>query len=279
MQKNKLIADSGSTKTEWCFIAENENIRFRTQGLSPYFLNSDEIKEIFENEVFPRVKTSLPQAVYFYGTGCKTQKNKDLFKRVITEVFHPDEVSVNDDLVGAARSLCGHHAGVACILGTGSNSCYFDGEKVVSNSPGLGFILGDEGSGAVLGKSLLQHYLYDLMDDDLKNKFDKKYHTDAAEILQSVYRKPTPNRYLAAFTLFLSENRGHYMVENILRDGLDSFFYTHLIRYPQSSEYPVNFVGSIAYYFRDVIEELCDDYGFVMGKILKAPMDGLISYH
>ncbi len=150
---------------------------------------------------------------------------------------------------------------------------------MVSNSPGLGFILGDEGSGAYLGKKVIQHFLYNIFDDDLRARFDAKFVTNDAEILEAVYKKPLPNRYLASFAIFLAENRGHYMIENIIEDGLNDFFYTHIIRYRESQKLPVHFTGGIAYGFKDVIQQLCTGYDLELGNIFKSPMEGLIKYH
>lgn len=279
MPKIKLIADSGSTKTEWCLLIDNKPRIFYTQGLSPYFLSDEQIESVLKIGVFTNVKKTTVDEIHFYGTGCKSNENKKRIKKVLQSVFNISDITVDDDLTGAARSLCGNEKGVVCILGTGSNSCYFNGKKIMKNSPGLGFILGDEGSGAVLGKSLIQHYLYELMDDDLRSRFDAKFVTTAPEILEAVYRKPMPNRYLASFAIFLAENRGHYMVENIIADGLNSFFFTHLLRYKESFQYPMHFTGGIAYGFKDVIVSLCRDYEFEIGNIFKTPMEGLIQYH
>lgn len=279
MPKIKLIADSGSTKTEWCLLIDNKPRIFYTQGLSPYFLSDEQIESVLKIGVFTKVKKTKVDEIHFYGTGCKSNENKKRVKKVIENVFGINNITVDDDLTGAARSLCGNEKGVVCILGTGSNSCYFNGKSIMKNSPGLGFILGDEGSGAVLGKSLIQHYLYDLMDDDLRSRFDAKFVTTAPEILEAVYRKPMPNRYLASFAIFLAENRGHYMIENIIADGLNSFFFTHLIRYEESFQYPMHFTGGIAYGFKDVVISLCRDYEFEIGNIYKTPMEGLLQYH
>jgi N-acetylglucosamine kinase-like BadF-type ATPase len=194
-------------------------------------------------------------------------------------VFHDAEVHVTHDLMGAAKALCGDDKGIACILGTGSNSCYYNGRKIVKNSPGIGYVLGDEGSGAYLGKKVVQYYLYQTFDEDLRYKFDDKYNTNSVEILENVYKKPLPNRYLASFTLFLSENRGHYMIENIIEDGLNDFFYYHLCKYGESWKLPIHFVGGVSYAFKDVLEELGRGYEFTVGKIIKNPMEGLIDYH
>ncbi len=198
---------------------------------------------------------------------------------VLKKIFPEAKANVNDDITGAARALCGDQKGIACNLGTGTFSCSYDGKKIVKSRPGPGYVLGDEGSGAYLGKKVLQYYLYEIFDEDLKYVFDKKYNTNRSEILQNVYKKPFPNRYLASFALFLAENRGHYMVENILEDGLNDFFFYHLIKYPEIWKLPVNFVGGIAFGFRDVLEQLCNNYEFDLGKVIKRPMEGLVNFH
>jgi N-acetylglucosamine kinase-like BadF-type ATPase len=161
----------------------------------------------------------------------------------------------------------------------GSFICYFDGKKIVKSRPGLGYVLGDEGSGAYLGKKVLQYYLYDTFDEELRYRFDASFVTTRAEILDHVYKKPMPSRYLASFALFLAENRGHYMIENIIEDGLNDFFFNHLCKFNESWKYPIHFVGSIAYGFRDVIRELASGYEFELGIILQRPMDGLVEFH
>lgn len=279
MPSVKLIADSGATKAEWTLIDEKKNKTILTQGISPYFLNREQIRELLLKELKPKMKNVRVDEVFFYGTGCANPDNAKLVKNALKDVFPETKVDVNHDLLAAARALCGHSRGIACILGTGSNSCYYNGKKIVQNSPGLGYVLGDEGSGAYMGKRVLQYYLYNTFDDELKGRFDLKYLTNSSEILENVYKNPLPNRYLAGFVMFLAENRGHYMIENIIEDCLNDFFFTHLCRYKESKALPVNFVGSVAYGFRDVLQELCNSYEFKLGKVLKKPMSGLIEYH
>lgn len=275
----KLIADSGSTKTEWCLLNGKTRKSFYTQGLSPYFLSAEQIEYVIENELLPKLKKSLPDEVHFYGTGCSNAENKNMVKKVLAKVFEGAKVAVDHDLMGAALALCGREKGIACILGTGSNSCYFNGKKIMKNSPGLGFILGDEGSGAYLGKKVVQYYLYNTFDADLMDRFNAKFNTSSDEILTAVYKKPLPNRYLAAFALFLSENRGHYMIENIIEDGFNDFFFNHLYKYRESWIMPIHFTGSIAYAFRDVLKDMCNSYELQLGRVLKKPMDGLVKFH
>jgi glucosamine kinase len=273
-----LIADSGSTKTQWCFLNGNKKKMFSTQGISPYFLDAQSLGKILREELLPKMP-GMPDQVFFYGTGCSNPANISLVKKSLKKIFPKAAISVEHDLTGAARALCGDEKGIACILGTGSNSCFYNGKKVVKNSPGLGFILGDEGSGAYLGRKVLQHYLYNTFDAELADKFRAKYPLSPSEFLDKVYKEPWPNRYLSGFTGFLIENRGHYMVENIIGDSFNDFFFTHLYKYRETWTMPINFTGSVAYGFRDVLAEMCSDYELILGKVLKEPMAGLVKYH
>ncbi len=277
--KSILIADSGSTKTEWCLLQDNKKKKITTQGLSPYFLNEEQISDILKKELIPKLKDAVPGEVFFYGTGCSNPANAAIVKRAIHRHFKKAIIQVQHDLMGAAKALCGNEKGVACILGTGSNSCYYNGKKIIKNSPGLGYVLGDEGSGAYLGKKVVQYFLYNTFDEDLMERFKAKFNTTAVEILEAVYKKPLPNRYLAGFAIFLAENRGHYMIENIIEDGLNDFFFNHVYKYRESWIMPLHFIGSIAYGFKDVLQDLCDSYELQLGRVLKNPMEGLIKYH
>lgn len=276
-----LIADSGATKCEW-YLAETKKKgkTVFTQGISPYFLNTPQIEEILRHELLPGLKKANVDAVYYYGTGCSNPDNVKLVKKALKNVFKGAETEVTHDLMAAARALCGREKGIAAILGTGCNSCYYNGSKVVKNSPGLGYVLGDEGSGAYLGKKVLQYYLYQTYDDELRFKFEAKYKgINAVEILDNIYKKPFPNRYLASFTVFLAENRGHYMIENIIEDGINDFFFTHLCKYGESWKLPIHFTGGVSFIFQDIVKELCHSYEFELGQILSNPMEGLVKYH
>lgn len=279
MPSVKLIADSGATKAEWCLIGGKRKKTIFTQGLSPYFLNTQQITDVLMKELYPKMKNVQVNEIYFYGTGCANPSNARSVKKAIQSVFSKAKVNVGHDLIGAAKALCGREKGIVCILGTGSNSCYFNGNRIVKNSPGLGYVLGDEGSGAYLGKKVLQYYLYETFDENLRARFDAKYATNRVEILENVYKRPLPNRYLASFAIFLAENRGHYMIENILEDGLNDFFFNHLCKYRETWLLPIHFTGSIAHGFKDVLQELCDTYELELGRVLKNPMEGLVEFH
>ncbi len=275
----KLIADSGSTKTEWCLLNGKKKINAVTQGISPYFLTGEQVREILQTELIPKLKKAIPDEIFFYGTGCSNPSNVKMIRQAIQSVFPGAAVKVDHDLAGAAKALCGNEKGVACILGTGSNSCFYNGKKIVKNSPGLGYVLGDEGSGTYLGRKVLQYYLYNTFDPDLMDRFNAKYQTNITEILDAVYKKPLPNRYLAGFAGFLAENRGHFMIENIIEDGFNDFFFNHIYKYRESWTLPIHFVGSVAYGFRDILKDMCHSYELQIGKVLKNPMEGLIKYH
>ncbi|SJZ53832.1 BadF-type ATPase [Chitinophaga eiseniae] len=278
--RTKLIADSGSTKTEWALLGDREPGIYHTQGVSPYFQTAEQIRQIMQVELIPQLPAgTVVDEVYFYGTGLAQQKNTQLVTDCLKAVWPSAAVDVNHDLMGAARALCGRTPGIASILGTGSNSCYFDGNTIVKNNPGLGYILGDEGSGAYLGRKVLQYYLYNTFDEELMVRFDQKYNTSKDEILENVYRKPLANRYLSTYSTFLSENRGHFLIENILEDGLNDFFFNHLYKYRESWTTSLHFTGGIAWHFQDILKELCELYELPLGKILRTPMEGLIEYH
>lgn len=275
-----LIADSGSTKTDWCLLKGKQKKRVSTQGISPYFQTGTQIRDILEKELLKGLgKGKTVDEIYYYGTGCAHPGNAAVVKKALQAVFPGAKTRVTHDLMGAARALCGHHKGIACILGTGSNSCYYNGRVIVKNNPGLGFILGDEGSGAYLGRKVVQYYLYNTFDEELMARFDQKFNITKNEILDNVYKKPLPNRFLASFAFFLQENRGHYMIENIIEDGLNEFFFNHIYKYRESWTAPIHFVGTIAWLYKDVLKELCNLFELELGRVLKTPMDGLIEYH
>lgn len=274
----QIIADSGATKCEWCILGIDSIQTIITAGISPYFLKVEEIIDLLQRELLPFLP-DMPEEVFFYGTGLGNPNNIVIIKKALKRIFKGARIKTETDLLAAARALCGTEEGIACILGTGSNSCYYNGEKIVKNIQGLGYVLGDEGSGAYLGKKVLQYYLYNTFDEDLNALFDARFVTTRVEILENVYKNPFPNRYLASFTIFLSENCGHYMIENILEDGLSDFFFNHIYKYTQSWTMPINFIGGVAYYFRDVLQDLCKAYELELGKIFKNPMEGLVKFH
>jgi glucosamine kinase len=252
----KLIAESGATKAEWCLVNNRKKTFISTQGISPYFFTEEKIVDLLQKELLPGIPAAVNAGnIYYYGTGMRNPENVKMLKRALKKVFKKADIDINDDMLAAARALNGNGKGLACNLGTGSFCCYYNGKKIVKQTPGIGYILGDEGSGAVLGKKVIQYYLYNTFDEDLRYRFDERYKTSPVEVLENVYRKPLANRYLAGFAKFLADNRGHYMIENIIEDGLNDFFFTHLCKYRETWTLPVSFVGSIAFGFKDVLQD------------------------
>lgn len=287
-----LLADSGSSKTHWCLMAANGQIsEFFTDGINPFYQTSDAIKNSISNQLLPQMARLLWAGkitnIYFYGAGCTPEKIPFLV-HTLQSVFKDAQVEVYSDMVGAARGLLGHKKGVACIMGTGSNSCLYDGEQIVRNVPALGFILGDEGSGAVLGKRLVADLLKNQMGQDLKEKFLQQYNVTQADIIEHVYRQPFPNRYLAGLSKFCAENIDDKRIYALVYDHFNQFVVRNLRQYyeteggvelEETKNVPVGFIGSIAYYYQDVLRKVLDDQGFTVAQIMVDPMEGLKQYH
>jgi len=275
-----LIADSGSTKTDWCLITKDRKPRhYQTAGLNPFFRTHEDCIDIMSSELKLKPEKEQVSAVVFYGAGVKDKSKIIFIEKALKQHFGIKSVSAHSDMLGAARATCGNDRGICGILGTGSNSCYYNGAKISIQNPSLGYIVGDEGSGTYLGKRVLQYYFYNTFDDDLKAAFENKYGNNLTEILEKIYGGQAPNRYLASFTQFLIEQRGHYMIENIIEDALIDFYQRHILKYRESWKYPIHFVGTVAYEFRDIIASLHEQYGLETGTILKAPMEGLLRFH
>ncbi len=275
-----LIADSGSTKTHWCLMtASGQSSEFFMDGINPFYQTADAIKNSVSNQLLPQMSHLMWAGkithIYFYGAGCTPEKIPVL-KSALEGIFKSAVVEVYSDMVGAACGLLGHSEGVACILGTGANSCLWNGKEIVKNVPALGFILGDEGSGAVLGKRLVADLLKNQLSDELKDKFLTQYGITAADIIENVYRKPFPNRYLASLSKFCAENIDNPLIYKLVYDHFDYFAKRILTQYPAL---PIGFIGSIAYYYQDVLKKVLADNGFSVAQILQSPMEGLKEYH
>ena len=275
-----LIADSGSTKTDWCMAEKGVAIkRIPTKGMNPFFQSEDEMVEEMKHSLLPELDGKRPEAVYFYGAGCAFDK-VEIVRRAISCVLSLDmaAIEVNSDMLAAARSVCGHEAGIACILGTGSNSCFYNGKEIEANVSPLGFILGDEGSGAVLGKLFIGDLLKNQLPAGLKEKFLERYQLTPADIIDRVYRKPFPNRYLATLSPFISEHITIPEVHQLVKQSFKAFLVRNVMQYDYQ-HYAVGFNGSVAWYYRDILEEALSETGLKMGIVIKAPMEGLLKYH
>ncbi|MCM1033853.1 MAG: ATPase [Odoribacter sp.] len=275
-----LIADSGNTKTDWCCIDGLEAVsRFSTSGLNALILPEMEVLSIFQTEVAEKVEGMSISRIYFYGAGCIDELVKRKVEDAMKKVFPQATVTVESDLLGAARSLCGDKPGIACIMGTGSNSCLYDGTEIIDNVPSLGYILGDEGSGAVLGKMLLSDVLKGVMPESLSKKFQDRYNMDPINVVRRVYNEPNTSRFLASITPFLLENIEEPAIHRLVLNSFKSFFTRNITRYSNYKNMLINVTGSIGWYFKDVLHEAADAMDCSLGSISRSPMEGLIDYH
>ncbi|MBN8696013.1 MAG: N-acetylglucosamine kinase [Bacteroidetes bacterium] len=280
-----LIADSGSTKTDWRLIDEQKNIhQFQTQGLNPYFLSSELIAEIVQHELISKFPNTVSfsattLSIYFYGAGCKVEDKKTLVKGALLKLFPSAEVYVESDMLGAARALCGRSPGIAAILGTGSNTCYYDGNKIVENRTSTGFILGDEGSGAHIGKTFIQAFLNDELPEELAIRFQDRFKLNKDEIIDAVYRKPLPNRFLASFSKFVYQNQKEEYILQLLITCFEQFFDKHVCKYSRHKQLQLNCVGSVAFYYSNILRGVADKKGVLIGTIVESPISALTLYH
>ncbi len=275
-----LIADSGSTKTDWC-VASHDSLRLKiqTEGINPFFQSEEMITEQLISHLIPQLPAEEWEAVYFYGAGCTPEKASEVAHALIR--CFPTlkrEPEVYSDMLAAARALCGYEAGIACILGTGSNSCFYDGERITHHVSPLGFILGDEGSGAVLGKLLVGDLLKDQLPPELKEEFLSQFNLTVAEIIDSVYRQPFPNRFLAGLSPFLTKHLNEPAVRNLVCNSFQAFFRRNVMHYDYQ-KYPVHFIGSVAYHYKEILEEAAGHTGVSLGKVMQSPLEGLVYYH
>lgn len=275
-----LIADSGSTKTDWVLV-DNGTVceRVATQGINPVHIHESDVENILREELLPGMTDYSISRVYYYGAGCRGDVSgalRDILSRVLG--IDRDMVCVESDLLAAARALCGNGAGIACILGTGSNSCLYDGNSITANIPPLGYILGDEGSGAVLGSMFLNAIFKNPALTALRDDYLQWAGLDYPEIINRVYRRPMANRFLASISLYISEHIDNPVLRNLVKDNFRGFFRYNVARYGHN-DFAVNAVGSIAFAYRDLLAETASEEGFTIGKIIKSPLQGLVEYH
>lgn len=275
-----IIADSGSTKTEWILIEDKQVIAsISTVGMNPYFINENEIIALFEKEIIHRININECNNLFFYGAGCGSEQGKSIIQNALSKLLKKTTVHIETDLLGAARSVCNAKEGIAAILGTGSNSCYFDGKVIVENTPSLGFILGDEGSGAHLGKTLITAILSQQAPSEINNLFYEKIKLSKQEILKSIYKKPFPNRFLASFSTFIFQNRTHPFIETLINSCFEMFFEKYICRYSNTNNNEIGFIGSIAFYFKEYLETIANAKNLRITTIQKSPIEGLIKFH
>lgn len=286
----RLIIDAGSTKTEWILMEGNALIRrFQTEGFNPNYNDLQTLKTLVETRFIASPDNEIPfsrcdestslQEVYYYGTGGGSEKNCQLIQQVFQNRFPKAEIHVTHDLMAACHAVLGHEKGITCILGTGSNSCVYDGEKIVEKAVSLGYLVGDEGSGSHIGKAVVRAYFYGFMPEDLRQKFAETYRLELPDFVQTLYHNPQPSRYLASFAKFAGENQTHPFIRALVKDCFKAFIEAFVCRYADCKTMKVSFIGSIAYHFQDILRESLADFGLTIGEVMQAPAEGLIRYY
>ena len=278
----KLVVDSGSTKSDWGFFNTPYDLKvFKTQGMNPLHIHGDELKTIISHELLdknPDIKPDQVKELFFYGSGCANNTICSQMENILKDYFPNASITVDSDMLGAARALCGNSEGVACVLGTGSNSCLYNGSTVKDQVPSLGYILGDEGSAAALGRRLINDCFKRQLPENVCKEFIEKYSLTKDIVIENVYRKPMANRYIANFATFLIDKRDIPEVHKLLVQCFSDFFTRNVISY-HKPWMPVHFVGSLANSFSDELREAADSLGMTIGKIVTSPMEGLVEYH
>jgi glucosamine kinase len=274
----QLLIDSGGTRASWAFCRDGQEIlRLKTEGLHPLFMSDDQITSLLQ--VVLAQAPQHPEAIHYYGTGCRAKDIQIRLEQLIGRVFQGAQVEVESDLLGTARALCQRSPGIACILGTGSNACLYDGSAIVSNIGGWGYVLGDEGSGAAMGKQLLADYLSDLVPADLKGELESTFQLSHDFIIDSVYRQPKPSRFLASFAPYILSRADQSYFYKLAFDQFVLFLTKYVSIYPQGAQWPVHFTGSVAWHFREILAEAVSAPGLKLGNVLVDPIEGLVLFH
>ncbi len=276
----KVIADSGSTKTQWVVLDNGKVITdLTTRGFNPFYYKADELEKALFEELQGNINGEEIEEVYFYGAGCSNESNCLLVKNSLLPFFNKAKISTEHDLTGAAAALLQNEAGIACILGTGSNSCMWDGKKITTHLPSLGWLLADEGSGTYLGKLLLQAILSGDAEPELTEKFYKTFELDFESTLHKLYGEPNPNKFFASLSRFVSENIGFASCRKAVKKSFSDFIEKQVSKYPGYQNQVVSFTGSVAFVYQDILKEVLKENKIQLGVILKNPMEGLVKYH
>ncbi|MDB9963972.1 hypothetical protein OAD50_02735 [Vicingaceae bacterium] len=273
-----LIADSGSSKTDWRLIDKEVISQYSCIGLNPDFVDEAIVASEL-NKIFGLVNKETISEIYFYGSGCSSESRNAIITKGIKNIFPAAAIHVYHDLLGAARAACGKNRGVAGILGTGSNCCLFDGDQVIQEFRSGGYILSDEGGGVDIGKRILKAFIEGRMDKDLKERFLKRYKTNVDNVLECMYKKPFANKYIANFSRFAYHNRENTFISEILQSSFRAYFKNMITRYDDYQNLPLNLTGSIAFYYQEVIRKVAQEFNVKVGNILENPISGLTLYH
>ncbi len=277
----KIIADGGSTKTNWCLVStEGKKVYFNTEGYNPYFISTEGIIASLHNNLPDNLVLDDIAEVNYYGAGCSNEDKREIVRKAMQAVFTKAVIFIGHDLLAAARALLGNDRGFAAILGTGTNSCIYDGAGIETSIDSLAYFLGDEGSGSFIGKRILRDYFRGYMPAGLADAFWDTYQLTVEDVLDRLYNQPHPNRFLAQFSKFLYDNNNYLpYTRDVVYDGFDAFFKNLVIHYPDYQTYSFNCIGSVGYNFRDVLEEVATKYGMATGKIIRSPIDDLVYFH
>lgn len=274
-----LLADGGSTKVDWRLIDQSRQVKeILTGGMNPFLRAEEEISREINEKVYSELHSYGIDKIFFYGAGCAFDDKNEMVRRAIAKHFPNASIEINSDLLAAARGLCGRHAGIACIMGTGSNSCYYDGTNIVSNVSPLGYILGDEGSGAMLGRVFLSACLKNQLTFGLKDKLLEEFNLTIADILDKVYKQPMPNKFLAGFAPFILAQVDDASVYNLVYNAFKKFFVRNVMQYPYK-ENQVHLTGSVSFHFQSILRDVAKSLDINIGTINASPMEGLIKYH
>jgi N-acetylglucosamine kinase-like BadF-type ATPase len=274
-----LIADSGSSKTDWRVIHKDGKIsQYRGVGFNPYYQTSQEMATHLRHEFLINLETEIEE-IFYYGAGCSVDSRKEEVKTALRTVFSKAKIIVDHDLAAAAKATCGHKAGIACILGTGSNSCDYDGVNIIDTRPAPGYLLGDQGGGGYVGRKFLMDFINDEMPIVIKEELEDKLKLTPTSIQENVYRKPFPNRYMASFCRFITEHKADPYCYMLYYNSFIEFFKVHVMKYKNYRDKPVNFVGSIAYYNSDILRKAALDSQINTNLIIESPISGLTLYH
>ncbi|MGE8554399.1 BadF/BadG/BcrA/BcrD ATPase family protein [Chryseobacterium jejuense] len=275
------IVDSGSTKSDWVILDDFKKVFLKTEtiGFNPNFINRELIApEIQKNSNLISVKNSITK-VFFYGSGCGVEKNRKTIEAELKKVFDKSEIVVKEDLMAAAYAAYKGKPAIVCILGTGSNSCYFDGENLKIELPSLGFLIGDEGSGSAIGKQLVRRYFMKKLPADLHNEFEADYNLTIEDALKHMYHAPRPNAYLADFNKFVVERKDHPYFVNMVFEEMKSFFEYQVMPYQEAHDAEINFIGSIAYYYENILRSVAEELNLNVGHVVQKPIESLVDYH
>lgn len=274
-----LIADSGSTKTDWLLIQNNNNTYITTSGINAYYMSSEMIIDMLKKELLPLIPYEQVKSIYFYGSGCSTESKCGKMSTIFNLLFNKPSIEINHDMLAAARALFGDKQGIACILGTGSNSCVYDGTKITRQMVSLGYFFGDEGSGTHMGKLLITDYLRGEMASNISDKLSNEFNLSLEVVLDNIYNKSSPNKFLSSFAPFILENSDDVYIRKLIASSFDEFLKMGVMKFTGYKEMEVNFVGSIALHFQEILRSVASSRGIHINKVQKSVIDGLKDFH